>query len=54
MNEHDGAIGTATVLLQHYLKISWKAAGLKWTEDNDAEIEHLVGSIIAAAKEQKD
>ena len=36
----------ARQLLIHYFRTVWTKAGLKWTSDNDAEIDALVEVLI--------
>ncbi len=36
----------AVKLLRHYFKTSWDAAGFTWDQDNSAEVEILVDSLI--------
>lgn len=52
MDQYDGKRGTAIANLGHYLKTAWLAAGLTWTEDNDAEVEVIVDAIVAEAASQ--
>lgn len=40
----------AKELARHYFRLLAKAAGVRWTEDNDGEIAALVDAIIAAAQ----
>lgn len=40
----------ARKLLRNYLWVLFQATELRWTPDNDAEIEEIVDSIIEAAK----
>lgn len=44
---------TAIHLLSFYLQQVYRAAGLHWTSDNDAEIEDLVDAILAASAAQE-
>jgi hypothetical protein len=53
MSEYDGAIGTVTSLLSHYLKTVFLAAGLNWNSDNDAETKSLIEAIVAEANKEK-
>ena len=39
----------AADLFQHYFKTAFEASGLKWTSDNDTEIEAAVQLVINAA-----
>ena len=52
MSHYDGGQGEATSLLVHYFRTVFDAQGLKWTEDNRAEIAQLVECIISAAQKQ--
>lgn len=54
MDKYDGKEGTATDLLIYYLKTLFEANGLKWNDDNDAEIEALIGAIINSSKSEID
>ena len=36
----------ATALLSHYFALLFEKADLEWTEDNEAEMEDLVGAIV--------
>lgn len=42
----------AAAILAHYLKTAFKAAGLPWTGDNQAEIETVVDFLVLAARER--
>lgn len=44
----DYAREKAKSLLTHYIEILFQAAGLRWDEDNRAEIEDIVDCIIDA------
>lgn len=37
---------------RHYFQTAFKAAGLKWDSDNDAEINDAVDMLLAAASER--
>lgn len=37
--------------LVHYFKLLFEASGVRWNEDNEAEIEGVVDDIIAGAME---
>ena len=39
----------AVELLIHYLQTVWVAAGLKWTDENAAEVASIVEHILDAA-----
>lgn len=40
--------------LTHYLKTAWEAAGLSWGDDNNLEVEQIVGDIIEEATTSTD
>ena len=40
----------AARLLKHYLRTAWRAAGLKWDSDNDAEVDGLVDDLKGEIK----
>ena len=44
--------GTATRLLQHYLRLSAQGAGVQWDSDNNAEVAAIVDAMIAASVQQ--
>lgn len=44
------AASKAEDLLAHYLRSAWEAAGLAWTDDNDAEAREITTLIIDAAQ----
>jgi hypothetical protein len=41
----------AADLLVYYLRTVWGAAGLRWDEDNEAEVRNLVDWLGAAAED---
>lgn len=43
------AAAKAEEMLTRYLKQAWEAAGLTWTDDNDAEVGEIVSLITEAA-----
>jgi hypothetical protein len=52
MDQYDGQKGSAASTLIHYFKVVFKAGNLQWNEDNEAEIESIIDSIVAAAIEE--
>lgn len=50
MNEKQRAARDHAVqLIQHYVETVFKKSGLKWTGDNEVELEDFVDCIIEAA-----
>lgn len=43
----------AVALLQHYMSLRAAQSGAKWDNDNMVEVEEIVDSIIAAAREKQ-
>jgi len=50
MIQRDDRIEDAASLLRFYFKNLYKAVGLKWDGDNDAEIGDIVSRIVDAAR----
>ena len=51
-NKADNAYAEAKELLVYYMRESWTNAGLKWGNDNTAEVENIVECIKMGIKEQ--
>ena len=49
---YDNGIGTATHLLQFYMRSIAESAGWKWSADNDAEVADIVTCILNEARKQ--
>lgn len=48
-----GARDEAQVVLVHYFKTAFQAAGLNWNADNEQEVESAIDAIIRAAAHTK-
>ncbi len=42
---------SAKSTLRYYLKTVWEQTGLKWTSDNDAEVDDILQAVFETARE---
>ncbi len=45
-------IQDAKIALNFYIREAWKATGLKWWNDNEAEVNAIVDDIVAGIKKE--